>query len=132
MVKQSVWEDSQCEIDRFKWIESEKAGHDLGESAVRQWIKEHWNGYLRARWMEHLQGATYWTELDRDDFELLQTRFQDRLLLLDRIMDRLKVGQENLHIIQWAMRWEIPMRDVQEILEALDINSRRMAHRFES
>ena len=27
------------EIDRFKWIESEKAGHDIGfEKASRQWL----------------------------------------------------------------------------------------------
>jgi hypothetical protein len=132
MVRQSVWEDCQCEIDRYKWIESEKAGHDLGEAAIRGWIRDHWNGYLRARWLEHLQGKTYWVELDRQDFELLQTRFQDRSLLLDRIVDRLKAGEENLHIIQWALKWHIPMPDVREILEALDINSRRLAHSFET
>jgi hypothetical protein len=26
------------EIKRFKWIESQKAGRDLGEEAVRKWI----------------------------------------------------------------------------------------------
>lgn len=132
MVKLSVWEDCQSEMERYKWIESEKAGYDLGEPAIRRWIKEHWNGYLRARWLQHLQGTTYWVELDHDDFELLRTDFQDKLLLLDRIVDRLKVGQENLHIIQWALDWNVPMQDVQEILLALDINGRRMAHRFDS
>jgi hypothetical protein len=132
MVKQSVWDDCQCEMERYKWIESEKAGYDLGEPAIRRWIKEHWNGYLRARWLEHLQGTTYWVELDHDDFELLRTHFQDKLLLLDRIVDRLKVGQENLHIIQWALDWNLPMCDVQAILLALDINGRRMSHRFDA
>ena len=132
MVKLSVWDDCQCEMERYKWIESEKAGYDLGEPAIRRWIKEHWNGYLRARWLQHLQGTTYWVELDHDDFELLLTDFQDKLLLLDRIVDRLKCGQENLHIIQWALAWNIPMEDVQEILLALDINGRRMSHRFDS
>jgi hypothetical protein len=132
MVQLSVWEDCQCEIDRYKWIESEKAGRDLGESAMRVWIRDHWNGYLRARWLEHLQGTNYWTELDRHDFELLKTHFQDKLLLLDRIVDRLKAGQENLHIILWALDWHLPLHDVFKILEALDINSRRMVHRFES
>jgi hypothetical protein len=132
MVKLSVWDDCQSEMERYKWIESEKAGYDLGEPAIRRWIKEHWNGYLRARWLEHLQGTTYWVELDHDDFELLRTHFQDKLLLLDRIVDRLKAGQENLHIIQWALDWNLPMHDVHEILLALDINGRRMAHRFDS
>lgn len=29
------------EIEKFKWIESEKAGYDLGEQAVRQWIMKY-------------------------------------------------------------------------------------------
>ena len=29
------------EIERHKWIESEKVGHDLGDSAVRDWISKH-------------------------------------------------------------------------------------------
>ncbi len=46
------------EAERHKWIESEKAGADLGENAIRQWVKCHWWGYLRARWLEHLQAQS--------------------------------------------------------------------------
>src|SRR5436305_2920420 len=88
MQKCSIYEDCQREADRFKWIESEKAGQDLGELAVRQWVKQHWCGYLRARWLEHLQGKTFWIELDCGDFGLLKQRFLDQALLLDRILDR--------------------------------------------
>jgi hypothetical protein len=87
---------------------------------------------LRARWLEHLHGKRFWVELDRGDFGLLQRRFQDRALLLDRILDRLKAGQENLDILLWAQDWGLPMTPVFEILEALDINSRRLAHRFDA
>ena len=90
MTKLSIWEDCQREIDCYKWIASELAGCDLGEAAIRKWIMEHWNGYLRARWLDHLYGRTYWIELDRNDFGLLVTAFQDKTLLLDRIMDELK------------------------------------------
>jgi hypothetical protein len=130
--KCSIYEDCQREADRYKWIESEKAGQDLGEVAVRQWVKQHWCGYLRARWLEHLQGKTFWIELDRGDFGLLQQRFQDQGLLLDRILDRLKTGQENLQVILWAIDWKVAMPDVLEILTALDINSRRLSHRFDN
>lgn len=51
-------------------------------------------------------------------------------MLLDRILDRLKSGQENLDVILWAIEWSVPMDKVIRILEALDINSRRLAHRF--
>lgn len=130
-MKCSVWADSQQEIDRFKWIESERAGRDLGEHAIRNWIRQHWSGYLRARWLEHIQGKTFWIELDRNDFGILQCSFQDKSLLLERIVDRLIAGQENLHILLWAIDWNIPIDDVVLILEALDINSKRLAHRFD-
>jgi hypothetical protein len=127
----SVYADCEIEAQRFKWIESEKAGCDLGEAAIRRWVKEHWWGYLRARWLEHLQGRRFWVELDRGDFGLLLREFHDNTLLLDRILDRLKEGQENLDIIVWAANWHLPLDPVLQILEALDINSRRLAHRFD-
>ena len=131
MEKSSVYVDGEQEALRYKWIESEKAGCDLGEAAIRRWVQCHWWGYLRARWLEHLQGKRFWIELDKGDFGLLQRTFQDDSLLLDRILDRLKAGQENLHVILWAIDWHLPMDTVLEILEALDINSRRLAHRFD-
>ena len=130
MDKLSVYADGEQEALRFKWIESERAGHDLGESAIRRWVQCHWWGFLRARWLEHLQGKRFWVELDRGDFGLLQQRFHDSTLLLDRILDRLKAGQENLDIILWALDWGVSTKAVREILEALDINSRRLAARF--
>ena len=130
--KSSVYDECEKEIQRYKWIESEKAGRDLGEAAIRRWVKEHWWGYLRARWLEHLQGRRFWVELDRGDFGLLQRTFHDNTLLLDRILDRIKAGQENLDIICWAHDWGIDTVPLIQILEALDINSRRLAHRFDA
>jgi hypothetical protein len=129
--KLSVYADCEEEARKYKWIRSEEAGCDLGEAAIRRWVKEHWWGYLRARWLEHLQGRRFWVELDRGDFGLLQREFRDQGLLLDRILDRLKEGQENLDIIRWANEWHIPIGPVIGILEALDINSRRLIYRFD-
>jgi len=131
VTQRSIYADCQDEAARFKWIESEKAGRDLGETAMRRWVKDHWWGYLRARWLEHLQGKCFWIELDRGDFGLLQRAFQEQRVLLDDILDRLKDGQENLDIIAWAVRGKIPLEPVIKILEALDINSRRLVHRFD-
>jgi hypothetical protein len=129
--KASVYADGEQEALKYKWIESEKAGCDLGEAAIRRWVQYHWWGYLRARWLEHLQGKRFWVELDRGDFGLLLRKFHDNTLLLDRILDRLKSGAENLDIINWAHEWGIEIAPVLQILEALDINSRRLAHRFD-
>jgi len=123
--------DWQTEADRFKWIESQKAGRDLGEDAIRQWVRDHWWGYLRARWLEHLQGNCFWIELDRGDFGLLRRAFRDQKALLDQIVDQLKDGQENLGIIAWACRNKISLGQVIRILESLDVNSARLIHRFD-
>ncbi|QDU64087.1 hypothetical protein Pan216_49760 [Planctomycetes bacterium Pan216] len=127
----SVYVDGKEEALRHKWIESERAQRDLGDTAIRQWIRDHWNNYLRARWVEHIQGVRFWKELDRGDFGLLQREFHDDQVLLDRILDRLKMGRENLDIINWAISWKLPMDRVISVLEALDINSRRLVARFE-
>jgi hypothetical protein len=130
-MEKSLYDDSLREAHRFKWIQSEKAGRDLGEQAIRSWVQQHWRGYLRARWIEHLEGVTFWTELGKSDFGFLQRCFQDQALLLDRIVDRLKAGQENLHIILWAIDWHLDIEHVIRILEELDINGKRLAHRFD-
>lgn len=132
VVTKSVYKDCLEEEQRHKWIESEKAGYDLGEECIRRWVAEHWTGYLRARWVEHLQGKCFWVELDRGDFGLLQREFQDRGELLDQILNQLKAGKENLHVILWAVTHQIPTESVHEILTALDVNSRRLVHRFET
>jgi len=33
------------EMKRHKWIESEKAGYDLGNNAIHDWIKKHAKGF---------------------------------------------------------------------------------------
>jgi hypothetical protein len=124
-IRYSVQERGEAEAQRHKWIESEKAGRDLGNWAILCWIRYHWNGFLRERWLEHLLGRTYWYELDRDDFGLLQRDFQDSGLI-DEILDRLKSGAENLDVLNWAIDTNQPMIEILEILEKLDINSRRI------
>src|SRR5689334_17085304 len=97
-VRMSVYDRGVIEAQRHKWIESEKAGRDLGEWAIRCWVREHWNGFLRERWLEHLLGRTFWIELDHDDFGLLQRAFKDSLFI-DEILERLKSGDENLDVL---------------------------------
>jgi hypothetical protein len=126
----SLFDEAGHEAQRYRWIESEKAGCDLGDEARERWVRLHWLGFLRARWAEHLQGKRFWIELDRNDFGLLQRQFADHALLVDRILDRLEAGQQNLDIVLWATEWGIPMAPLLEILTALDLNSRRLVHQF--
>src|SRR5436309_9023570 len=129
--RRSVHEGGAVEAERHKWIESEKAGRDLGEWAIRCWVREHWNGFLRERWLEHLQGRNFWIELDHDDFGLLQRAFQDSRLI-NEIVNRLKAGRENLDVLCWAIDERLAREEVLEILESLDINSRRIEWMLET
>ena len=130
IARHSLHDRGALEANRYKWIESEKAGRDLGEVAIRNWVRTHWNGFLRAKWMEHLEGRTFWIELDHDDFGLLHREFED-VPIIDPILRMLKLGQENLDIILWARASGLDMDEVLEILEILDINSVRIESRLE-
>ena len=125
LAQMSVHDRGAVEAQRHKWIESEKAGRDLGEWAIRGWVRQHWNGFLREKWLEHLEGRAFWIELDHDDFGLLKRSFQDSGLI-SAIVWRLKAGHENLDIINWAIDDQMDMEEVFEILEVLDMNSRRI------
>jgi len=125
--KGSIADDTRHEVLKHKWIESEKAGQDVGDWAVDDWARNYWPRFWRTRWVEHMQGRRYWVELDQADFGVLREQFHDRRLLLDRILDRVAAGMENLDIICWAQEWGLDVNDVLAVLESLDINSRRVA-----
>jgi hypothetical protein len=126
----SVQEEGRQEALRHKWITSQQAGRDLGDHAIHCWVRDHWWGFLRAKWVEHLQGVKFWTELDQNDFGLLHREFLDISPLLHQILDRIKRGQENLDIILWARDDQVAMCEVLRVLERLDINSRRLAFQY--
>ncbi len=114
------------EAEKHKWIESQKAGHDLGEAALRDWSRRYWWRWCRDRWIEHLNGDRFWSELDQQDFGLLKRNFHSNVELVQAISARIKTGGENLDIIQWAQATHQNFDEVMEILKLLDINSRRL------
>jgi len=124
-IRLSVHSHAEVEAERHKWIVSEQAGRDLGDWAILSWIREHWNGYLRKCWLEHLEGRAFWVELDPDDFGLLHRHFF-KSALFDEILGRLKAGWENFDIIWWALDEHVDMEEVHRILLTLDINSLRI------
>ena len=130
-MEMSLRVEGRKEADAYKWIESEKARCDLGEPALNRWVQEHWDGFLRARWVQHLEGTVYWTELPDHEFGFLKRQFQDNVLLLNRIADQLRARKENLDIYVWAHDWNIKCDDVFDILKELDINGKRLIKLFD-
>ncbi|MHC4870862.1 MAG: response regulator [Planctomycetota bacterium] len=124
--KSRLFDEASREAARYKWLESEKAGHDLGKEALEDWHSNYWRSWCRERWIEHLRGERFWIELDAGDYGLLQKEFHDNLEIAEKIIDRIKLGGENLDIIQWANDENYDIETVLEVLKILDINSRRL------
>jgi hypothetical protein len=122
----SVHEAAREEAQRHKWIESQKQGRDLGDPALREWYRLHWVGYCRYRHLEHLEGNQPWHEFDLKMFGDLLGLMQSKDVLLDRILDRVCAGQENLQILQWALNYGLPIDRVLDILEQLNVNNARL------
>lgn len=117
---------ARLEAERHKWLESEKAGCDLGEEAIRDWSRRHWRRWLRERWIEHLNGERRWDELSESDFGLLQRAFHPNVDLVAGVVERIKAGGENLDILRWVVQLEGNVSDAIEILARLNINAARL------
>ena len=126
----SLFRLARCEAERHKWIESEKAGCDLGDAAILDWSRRYWRQWSRERWLEHLNGERRWSELPEGDFGLLRREFHANDALVARIVERIKRGGENLDIISWALDEPLDLDDALAILTTLDINSARLSFRL--
>jgi len=46
------------EINKYKWIESEKLGKDIGmEQATREWLAKHFPEWKKVRWNKAIEEA---------------------------------------------------------------------------
>lgn len=118
----SIYKASYLEALRHKWIASEEAGCDLGEGAVAEWLKHHWQGWCRERWLEHLMGRARWLEFPAGEFAALKRNFRGSPGILNRVVEKILMGAENLDIIIWASELSLDLTQVIDILVVADIN----------
>ena len=53
-----ILRSQQEEIKKYKWIESEKAGRDIGwERAAREWLQNYFPDWKRYRWNRAVEEA---------------------------------------------------------------------------
>jgi hypothetical protein len=53
-----MFRSQQEEINKYKWIESEKAGRDIGwEQAAHEWMRQHFPGWKRSSWNQLVREA---------------------------------------------------------------------------
>lgn len=131
MLAESFLPQAREEIDRHKWIESEKACQDLGQVAVEDWLRRFWWRFCRWRRLEHIEGQRCWREFHDLDFAILRRIAMERDLLAS-ILGRMKGDgthiHDNLEIILWALEngEQIQYQRVEEFLLLIDINSARL------
>jgi hypothetical protein len=118
------------EIQRHKWIESEKARRDVGNAAVADWLRRFWWRFCRWRRIEHVEGVQRWYEFSHDDFaKIMRPILEDDRLMLVIIelmkADRIRV-MNDLEVIEWARDIGLPMDRVLEILGDIHINIARL------
>jgi CheY-like chemotaxis protein len=128
----SIFEEASREAYRHKWIESEKAGYDIGDGAIEDWHRRFWHKFVRERWIQHIRGRAFWRELDNDDFGILDKEFEDCREQSEAIAAMLEHGGENLDIVQWAVESGQDMSVILHILGRLDLNAHRLASRLDS
>ncbi len=126
LVAASLYEEACREAERHKWIESQKHGRDLGECAIRDWYRNHWLAYCRHKRLEHLGGQRRWVEFNDERFGSLYSLIVAGDLLVDRILDRVCAGHENLDIINWSLEWGLPLERILDILSQIDVNRSRL------
>ena len=118
------------EIQRHKWIESEKARRDVGHEAVADWLKRFWWRFCRFRRIEHVVGVRRWYEFSHDDFaKVLRPILEnDSLVLL--IVEMMKADRRrvmnDLEVLDWAHSAKVPIERVLEILGDIHINIARL------
>jgi hypothetical protein len=128
----SVYEQADQEVQVHKWIESEKAGRDLGQEAVKNWSRSHWLRFYRWRLVQHLRGEVYFREFHPRTFAVLCHQPKVPTQLLEEILNQVRDGGENLDIICWIHNRHLPAAPIMEVLEAIDINRQRLLPPIES
>ena len=119
-------DDAREEAERFRWIESEKAGYDLGEEAIYRWVALHWHAFVRGRALAHLAGTRFWLSLPREDFGALVREFPNDRELVGEVVARLAAGADNLTVLQWATDTGAPIDRVCDVLQRIDLNALRL------
>lgn len=128
LVVHSLTAHAVVTMDRHKWIESQRAGRDLGSAASTDWVDRYWKGWTRSKLIEHLYGWRCWGAFDERDFGLLgRTSVEHHVQreLLEQIASLLADGGENLDVINWAIAGDLPLDNILWLLDRIDINAKR-------
>lgn len=122
-VRASVYDQAWQEAHRYKWIESERRGHDLGVSAIAEWNRRYFKRFYRWRHWLHLTGRQRFGEFPEYQFNTIS---EPRDEIEQQVVYRFWDGQENLEILLCAHGCGWPIEQVRVLLHLLGINEARL------
>lgn len=122
----NLYEEAQRAIWNHKWLESEKAGRDLGVEVEKEWIQTYWHRYCRFQFAQHIRGLVFIEEFGKEYFDLGLGHLADFPHLFENILEMVQEGSENLDLIRWAMAEGHCIDQVLSVLVAIDINRHRL------
>ena len=122
-ISASVYDQAWREACRYKWIESQKRGFDLGRAAIKDWDQRHFKKFYRWCHWQHLTGRQFFNEFPDDHFNRVM---DPRDELERRIVDQFWDGLENLEIFVGAHGSGWSRSRVRVVLSDLRINEGRL------
>lgn len=126
MLHLRVYEEAEKAIQDHKWLESEKAGRDLGVDVEREWISTHWRTYCCSRLVQHMRGDAFFDEYGAESFGIFSQSCDEPLALLDAVLEKIQQGAENLDLLCWGHQKHLPTNHLLNVLIAADINGHRL------
>lgn len=114
------------EAEYFKWLESERAGHDRGHPARQEWFRKYWDIFCRWRLIDHLYGRKRFKEFhDRAFGCLLNPEFANTLEVKFVLKHFLEDRWENIHFLALTWNRNLPREPLFQTLDLFRINDGR-------
>ena len=126
----SVFQTAFVEACEHRWVESEKCGYDLGETAFFEWYRRFWDSFVRLRHVEHLLGEIFWEEFPETSFAVFRPVLNDRDEFCHEVIDLYRQGWENLDFYTRAYQVDWNIERVFDLLLLINMNDARMTPCF--
>lgn len=124
VVAKSLFRRALLEAERHRYLQSERAGQDVGPEAIDQWHRHYWTLWLRHRWLEHLLGDVRYEEFEAEQYGQLRRLFGS-CRLLDEVVEKVRQGAENIDVLVWAAGAGRDLRAVVRMLVEMRVNEIR-------
>lgn len=125
--QRSVYESARFEAWKHKWIESEKASHDCGCSALYEWNRNYWIKFVRHCLFEHMSGVAFYREFGPVYFRLIDFIPRHDPCCFDFVIKQFTQERwDNLCFVTKSAQYGFTFDRLKPVLEKLPVNETRL------